>query len=104
MKRIFVLFVLGFLALGIVGFPAGDAGAGPANCAPDAAALLDDVEAMADPVAYAERLATTHRANLGEQQLACNSSCARGCAARFGRCPTRECRQQFSSCVRGCGC
>jgi|KBSSwiStaDraftv2_1062776.scaffolds.fasta_scaffold682533_2 hypothetical protein len=104
MKRVFAILLLGFLALGIAGFTAGSAGAGPANCAPETAALLDEVEAMASPTAYAERYSTAPRANPDEQQLACNSACARGCAARFSRCPTRECRQQFNACVRGCGC
>ena len=105
MKRLFAMVLLGFLALGIAGFSAGSAGAGPANCAPDAASILDEVEAMVDLAALAERPATASRGNVAEgTQYACNSSCARACAARFGRCPTRECRQQFSACVRGCGC
>ena len=103
MKRVFAMLVLGFLALGIAGLAAGRADAGPANCAPDTAALLDEVEAMASPAAFAERASTTRRANLGEQ-LACNSACARGCSQRFGRCQSRDCRQQFSACVRSCGC
>ena len=104
MKRIFAILVLGFLALGIAGLSAGNAGAGPAACAPEATAVLDEVEAMVDPASYAERPSASHRIAIGEQHLACNSACARGCAARFARCPTRECRQQFSACVRGCGC
>jgi hypothetical protein len=104
MKRLFAMLVLGFLALGIAGFTSGGAAAGPANCAPDTSTILDEMEALANPVSYAER-ALPRRANLAEQQqFACNSACARACAARFGRCPTRECRQQFSACVRGCGC
>ena len=103
MTRLFAILLLGFLALGIAGL--GSANAGPANCAPDAASVLDDVAAMADPAAYAERAPPVRSGNLAEgMQLACNSSCARACASRFGRCPTRECRQQFSACVRGCGC
>jgi hypothetical protein len=105
MKRLFAMVLLGFLALGIAGFSAGSAGAGPANCAPDSASILDEVEAMVDLASLTERPAAARRSDLAEsQQFACNSSCARACAARFGRCPTRECRQQFSACVRGCGC
>ena len=105
MKRLFSILVLGFLALGIAGLSAGGAAAGPANCALDTASILDDVEAMANPAAYAEQASPRLRANLSDtRQYACNSACARACAARFGRCPTRECRQQFSACVRGCGC
>lgn len=105
MKCLFTIAVLAFLALGIVGLSGGGAAAGPANCAPDAASILDGVEAMANPASYAERASAARRANLAEApQYACNSACARACAARFGRCPTRECRQQFSACVRGCGC
>ncbi|HEY7611218.1 MAG TPA: hypothetical protein VIF14_18475 [Alphaproteobacteria bacterium] len=105
MKRLFAILVLGLLVLGSAGLSAGGAAAGPAHCAPDTASLLDEVAALANPASYAERGSTTRRANLAEaQQYACNSACARACAARFGRCPTRECRQQFSACVRGCGC
>jgi len=105
MKRLLAMVLLGFLALGIAGLSAGSAGAGPANCAPQGATVLDDVETALDLVAYAERAKPSRNANLAEgEQFACNSACARGCAARFGKCPTRECRQQFSACVRGCGC
>ena len=105
MKRFFAMVLLGFLALGIAGFSAGSAGAGPANCASDSGSILDEVEAMVDLASLTERTAAVRHGNLAEsQQYACNSSCARSCAARFGRCPTRECRQQFSACVRGCGC
>jgi hypothetical protein len=105
MKRLLAMVVLGFLALGIAGFSAGGAAAGPARCAPNAATVLDQDEALADLVALTEQPATAPRGTLSDgAQYACNSSCARACAARFGRCPTRECRQQFSACVRGCGC
>jgi hypothetical protein len=105
MKRLFAMVLPGFLALGIAGFSAGSAGAGPANCAPDSASILDEVEAMVDLASLTERPATVRHGNLTDrQQFACNSSCARACAASFGRCPTRECRQQFSACVRNCGC
>ena len=106
MKRLLAMVVLGFLALGIAGFSAGGAAAGPASCAPNAASVLDQDEALADLVALTEQPSTARRNMLsdGAQQYACNSSCARACASRFGRCPTRECRQQFSACVRGCGC
>jgi hypothetical protein len=104
MKRLFAIVLLGLLVLGSAGL-SGGAAAGLANCAPESASILDDVEAMANPVSYAERASVARRADLAEApQLACNSACARACAARFGRCPTRECRQQFSACVRGCGC
>jgi len=104
MKRLFAIVLLAFLALGIAGF-SGSAGAGPANCAPNAASILDDADPTADLAALMERPSTAMRGNLSDgMQYACNSQCARGCAARFGRCPTRECRQQFSACVRGCGC
>lgn len=105
MKRLLAVLVLGFLALAGVGLAAGTARAGAAACAPHAASILDDVADMADPAAYAESPAARGRSTLAEgTQLACNSACARACAQRFGRCPTRECRQQFSACVRGCGC
>src|SRR5262245_56487751 len=102
MKRLFAIVLLAFLALGMAGF-SGGASAGPANCAPNAASILDDLEAMADPAALVERPSLRGNASDGAQ-YACNSSCARACASRFGSCPTRECRQQFSACVRGCGC
>lgn len=106
MKRLFAIFVLVFLAFGTAGFSAGNAAAGPANCAPTAAALANDADAMADFVALTEHGRPASRSSLLAEgtELACNSSCARACSARFGRCPTRECRQQFSACVRGCGC
>ena len=105
MKRLYAMLLLGFLALGIAAFSGGVAAAGPANCAPDSASILDEVEAMVDLAALTERPSAARRAQLSDApQYACNSACARSCAARFGRCPTRECRQQFSACVRGCGC
>jgi hypothetical protein len=105
MKRLFAILAIGILALGIAGLSATPAGAGPANCPPNAAAMLDDVEVLADPAAHAERPFDRNRAApAGQPRLACNSACARACAQRFGRCPTRECRQQFNACVRGCGC
>ena len=106
MKRLFAILFLVCLAFGTAGLSARDAAAGPANCAPTAAALVDSNAAMADLVALTEQGRPASRLNqLGElPQLACNSSCARACGARFGNCPTRECRQQFSACVRGCGC
>src|SRR6185295_9015643 len=82
MKRLFAILVLGFLALGIAGLSAGGAAAGPANCAPDTASILDDVEAMANPAAYAEQASPRLRANLSDtRQYACNSACAPACAA-----------------------
>lgn len=106
MKRLLAIVVLGFLALGIAGFSAGGAAAGPANCAPNAASVLGEDEVLADLAALTEQPSAARRSTVsdGAQQYACNSSCARACAARFGRCPTRECRQQFNACVRGCGC
>ncbi len=106
MKRLFAIFVLVFLAFGTAGLSAGSASAGPAACAPAAAAMVDETEAMADLVALTEQGRPSSRMNLLAEspQLACNSSCARACGARFGNCPTRECRQQFSACVRSCGC
>lgn len=105
MKRLFTIVLLGFLALGIAGLSSGGAAAGPANCAPNAASVLDKVEAMVDLATLTEHPAAAQRGTVSDgTQYACNSACARGCAARFGRCPTRECRQQFSACVRGCGC
>ena len=104
MKRLFAILVMGILALGIAGLSATAAGAGPANCPPDAASVLDDVEEMATPAAHAERPFARNRAPGDQPRLACNSACARACAQRFGNCRTRECRQQFNACVRGCGC
>ena len=105
MKRLYAMLLLGFLALGIAAFSGGVAAAGPANCAPDAAAILDGGDPLADLAALTERPSAARRAQLSDApQYACNSACARSCAARFGRCPTRECRQQFNACVRGCGC
>ncbi len=102
MQRVLAILVLGFLALGVAGMSAGSATASLANCAPSAAAGVDDVF---DLVAHTEGTSAVRHVRPAEgPQLACNSACARGCAARFGRCPTRECRQQFSACVRGCGC
>lgn len=104
MKRLFAMLLLGFLALGIAGFSAGGAAAGPANCAPDAAALLDRDDALTELAALTEK-PSARRGTLSDgAQFACNSACARACAARFGRCPTRQCRQQFNACVRSCGC
>jgi hypothetical protein len=104
MKRLFAIFFLVFLAFGTAGLSAGTAAAGPANCAPNSAVMQDDRDAMAELVALTEPGRPSRLSQMSETQLACNSSCARACAARFGRCPTRECRQQFSACVRGCGC
>ena len=105
MQRLFAMLLLGFLALGIAGFSGGGAAAGPANCAPNAAAILDEGDALTELAALTEQPSAARRSTLSDgQQFACNSQCARSCAARFGRCPTRECRQQFNACVRGCGC
>ena len=106
MKRLFAILFLVLLAFGTAGLSADNAAAGPANCAPTAATLVDETKAMADLVALTEQGRPVSRANLLSEapQLACNSSCARACGARFGSCQTRECRQQFSACVRGCGC
>lgn len=104
MKRLFAIFVLVFLAFGTAGLAADNAAAGPANCAPAASALANGADAMADLVALTEQGRPASRILAEGTELACNSSCARACSARFGRCPTRECRQQFSACVRGCGC
>lgn len=107
MKRLFAIFLLVFLAIGSAGVTAGTAAAGPANCALDAAAQIDNAEkadAMAELVALAEKMSPRTNLLAEGPQYACNSSCARACSARFGSCGTRECRQQFSACVRSCGC
>ena len=105
MKRLFAILFLVCLAFGTAGLSAGNAAAGPANCAPAAAAMADDAEAMADLVVLTEQGRPVRLNLLSEApQLACNSSCARACGARFGRCPTRQCKEQFSACMRGCGC
>lgn len=104
MKRLFAMFLLGFLALGIAGFSADGAAAGPANCAPDAASILDRGDALTELAALTEQPSARRNTLSGGPQYACNSQCARACAARFGRCPTRQCRQQFNACVRSCGC
>jgi hypothetical protein len=107
MKRLFAIFLLVFLAIGSAGFNAGTAAAGPANCAFDTAATIEKAEkadAMADLVALTEKMSPRTTQLTEAPQYACNSSCARACSARFGSCGTRECRQQFSACVRSCGC
>jgi hypothetical protein len=106
MKRLLAILVLGFLALASAGFSGSTAGAGPANCAPGAA-VIEDASALLGlvPAAQAEGPAAKHRSLPVEgRQYACNTSCARACSARFGNCPTRQCRQQFNACVRSCGC
>ncbi len=103
MKRIFTMLVLGFLALGIAGFAAGGAAAMPPQCAPNAS-VHDDDDALAQLASLAEQPSMRRNLLSDGAHYACNSSCARSCAARFGSCPTRECRQQFNACVRGCGC
>lgn len=104
MKRLFAILLLGFLALGIAGLSAGGAAAGPANCAPNAALILDEDDGMVALAALTEHPSLRRSTISDGPQYACNSQCARSCAARFGRCPTRQCRQQFNACVRGCGC
>jgi len=104
MKRLFAMLLLGFLALGIAGISAGGAAAGPANCAPNAALSLDSDDALTELAALTEKPAARRSTLSDGAQYACNSSCARACAARYSRCPTRQCRQAFNACVRGCGC
>ncbi|MGH7005308.1 MAG: hypothetical protein ACREIP_15300 [Alphaproteobacteria bacterium] len=104
MQRLFSILILGFLALGIAGFSAGPAEAAAAQCAPTAASVLDELEAMTVPAAQTEGPATRRASPAEGRQLACNSSCARSCSQRFGSCHTRECRQQYNACIRGCGC
>ncbi len=104
MKRLFALLLLGFLALGIAGFSAGGAAAGPANCAPNAESVLGNDDPMVELAALTEKPSASRSTLSDGQQYACNSQCARSCAARFGSCPTRQCRQQFNACVRSCGC
>mgnify|MGYP000855396542 CR=1 FL=1 len=104
MKRLFAILLLGFLALGLAGLSAGGAAAGPANCAPEATSVASADDPMVELAALTEH-PSVRRSTLSDgPHYACNSQCARSCAARFGRCPTRECRQQFNACVRGCGC
>ena len=106
MQRFLAILVLGFLALASVGLPTSAAGAGPANCAPSG--VLDDANVLASlvtPAAQVEGPAAKNRSTPVEgPQYACNSGCARACSQRFGNCPTRQCRQQYNSCVRSCGC
>lgn len=108
MKRLLAILVLGFLALGSVGFSGSTADAGPARCAPGSAAVIDEANAFLAglvPAAQVEGPAARNRSLPVEgSQYACNTSCARACSARFGNCPTRQCRQQFNACVRSCGC
>jgi hypothetical protein len=114
MKRLLAILVLGFLAFASVGITGSTAGAGPANCAPGSAAVLDgantfDANALlagiAVPAAQVEGPAAKNRSLPTDgPQYACNRSCARACSQRFGNCPTRQCRQQFNACVRSCGC
>jgi len=104
MQRFLVLLVLGFLAIGIAGFSARSAEAGVAQCAPTAASILDEVEALAIPTSQTEGPAARRASPPAGEQTACNSSCARSCSQRFGGCQTRDCRRQYNSCVRGCGC
>ena len=103
MQRLFAILVLGLLALGIAGFSAKQAEAGAARCAP-ASAILDELAGIAVPAAQTEGPAMRRASPPEGQQLACNSSCARSCSQRFSGCNTRECRQQYNACVRGCGC
>ena len=106
MKRLFAILILGLLALGIAGVPASHAEAEQARaaqCAPTADTAISDLDALAAPASYTERPAS-RAAPADGPQLACNSACARSCAQRFGGCRTRECRQQYGACVRGCGC
>lgn len=104
MQRLLALLVLGFLAFGIAGFSARSAEAGVAQCAPEVASILDQVEGLAIPAAQTEGPAARRASPPAEQQTVCNSSCARSCSQRFSGCNTRECRQRYNSCVRGCGC
>jgi hypothetical protein len=105
MKRLLAILLLAFVALGGFGLSAGDAGAGPAACGPGVASILDEVDSPVVPVARSEAPSAKERSSQADgPQYACNSSCARACAQRFGRCPTRQCREAYRACVRGCGC
>ena len=107
MQRLLAILILGFLALGIAGFSAPAADAGAARCAPVAADMRDGLDALENgslPVVQKEG-PTERRASQPEgAQTACNSSCARSCRQSIGGCNTRECRQRYNACVRGCGC
>jgi hypothetical protein len=102
MKRLFaiLLICLGLLAPALA--PGGASAAGPAACVPVIATIIDDLVSEATPAAYEARGARP----LAEQrtQLACNTACARSCSQRFGTCNTRQCMEQRTACIRGCGC
>ena len=106
MQRLFAILLLGLLALGGFGLSAATTVAAPATCAASVATSLDNADIFAVPAAQIEGPAAKNRSTppVDGPQLACNSSCARSCSQQFSQCPTRQCRQQFNACVRGCGC
>jgi hypothetical protein len=94
--------ILGLLALGLA---VSTAGAKSPACVAGNTVLVDEIEGLASPTAYTERGPGANATRPpAAMQYVCNYNCARSCRQSFGRCTTRECRQQFDACIRACGC